>query len=279
MKSERSYRSSRGAYLLLIPPAILMLVPLLFMFTTAFKDLGDILSLDFRWVPRRFAWENFRRVVEVMPFLRYLYNTASIVVMTFLVQSVTISLAAYAFARLRFPGRDLLFYLFLIQLMIPATSIIIPNYQTIRNLGLLNTRLAVGIVYFASSYGTFLMRQAFRAIPRALEDTARIDGCNGLRVIMHILLPLTKPSLVAFAFVSGTFHWNNFFWPLLVTDTVRARTLTVGLAMLTQATESTPEITITMAAAVMITAPLFVLFMLFQKPFIESFAGAGAVKG
>ena len=272
-------RSKVAAYVILTPLALLMLVPLVFMFTTSVKTLGDILSLEFRWIPQRLAFENFQRVVEVMPFTRYLYNTASIVAMTFLVQSVTISLAAYAFARLRFAGRDLLFFLFLVQLMIPATSIIIPNYQTIRAFGILNTRLAVGMVYFASAYGTFLMRQAFRAIPRDLEDTAKLDGCNGLRVIQHVLLPLTKPSLVAFAFVSGTFHWNNFFWPLLVTDTARARTLTVGLAMLTQATESTPEITITMAAAVMITAPLFVLFILFQKPFIESFAGAGALKG
>jgi len=272
-------RSVTVAYILLTPLALLMFVPLLFMFTTSVKALSDILSLNFQWIPQRFAWENFQRVLQVMPFAQLLYNTGSIVLMTFFVQAITISLAAYAFARLSFPGRDKLFFLFLVQLMIPATSIIIPNYQTIRNLGLLNTRMAVGIVYFASAYGTFLMRQAFRAIPRALEDTARIDGCNGLQVIRHVLLPLTKPSLIAFAFVSGTFHWNNFFWPLLVTDTARARTLTVGLAMLTQATESTPEITITMAAAVMITAPLFLLFIFFQKPFIQSFAGAGAVKG
>lgn len=276
MKFDRSYKA---AYWILTPLALLMLVPLVFMITTSFKTLGDILSLDFQWMPREVTFGNFERVVQVMPFLRYLYNTMSIVVMTFLVQSVTISLAAYAFARLRFPGRDILFFLFLVQLMIPATSIIIPNYQTISALGLLNTRIAVGIVYFASAYGTFLMRQAFRAIPRDLEDSAKIDGCNGLRVIQHVLLPMTKPSLVAFAFVSGTFHWNNFFWPLLVTDTVKARTLTVGLAMLTQATESTPEITTTMAAAVMITAPLFLLFIFFQKPFIQSFAGAGALKG
>lgn len=268
-----------AAYVLLIPLSILMIIPLLFMVSTSFKTLGDILSLDFQWLPRETTVANFQRVVEVMPFARYMINTMSIVVMTFLVQAVTISLAAYAFARLRFPGRDALFFLFLVQLMIPAVSLVIPNYQTISSLGLLNTRVAVGIVYFASAYGTFLMRQAFRAIPRDLEDSAQIDGCNGLRVIRHVLLPLTKPSLVAFAFVSGTFHWNNFFWPLLVTDTVRARTLTVGLAMLTQATESTPEITTTMAATVMITAPLFVLFLLFQKPFIESFAGAGALKG
>ena len=275
----KSNRSIAVAYLLLTPLALLMLIPLLFMFTTSAKTLGDILSLNFRWIPERVTFENFTRVLEIMPFARLLYNTAFVVVMTFLVQSVTISLAAFAFARLRFPGRELLFFLFLVQLMIPATSLIIPNYQTIRALGLLNQKLAIGIVYFASAYGTFLMRQAFRAVPRDLEDTARIDGCNSLLVIRHVLLPLTKPSLIAFAFVSGTFHWNNFFWPLLVTDTVRSRTLTVGLAMLTQATESTPEITITMAAAVMITAPLFVLFLLFQKPFIESFAGAGALKG
>ncbi len=272
-------RSKIAGYILLTPFALLMLVPLLFMFTTSVKTLGDILSLRFQWIPQQVTFENFARVLEIMPFGRLLYNTAFVVAMTFLVQSVTISLAAFAFARLRFPGRDLLFFLFLVQLMIPATSLIIPNYQTVRTLGLLNRRLAIGIVYFASAYGTFLMRQAFRAVPRDLEDTARIDGCNSLLVIRHVLLPLTKPSLIAFAFVSGTFHWNNFFWPLLVTDTARSRTLTVGLAMLTQATESTPEITITMAAAVMITAPLFILFLVFQKPFIESFAGAGALKG
>ena len=277
MKSERS--AVITAYVLLTPFALLMLVPLLFMFTSSVKTLGDILSLEFRWIPRELTFENFARVLEIMPFGRLLYNTAFVVAMTFLVQSVTISLAAFAFARLRFPGRDLLFFLFLVQLMIPATSLIIPNYQTVRAFGLLNRKLAIGIVYFASAYGTFLMRQAFRAVPRDLEDTARIDGCNSLLVIRHVLLPLTKPSLIAFAFVSGTFHWNNFFWPLLVTDTARSRTLTVGLAMLTQATESTPEITITMAAAVMITAPLFILFLVFQKPFIESFAGAGALKG
>ena len=275
----KSRKGIIAAHIVLVPLSILMIIPLLFMISTSFKTLGDILSLDFQWLPRVATVANFQRVVEVMPFVRYMFNTISIVVMTFLVQAVTISLAAYAFARLRFPGRDVLFFLFLVQLMIPAVSLVIPNYQTISALGLLNTRIAVGVVYFASAYGTFLMRQAFRAIPRDLEDSAQIDGCNGLHVIRHVLLPLTKPSLVAFAFVSGTFHWNNFFWPLLVTDTVRARTLTVGLAMLTQATESTPEITTTMAAAVMITAPLFVLFLLFQKPFIASFAGAGALKG
>lgn len=276
MKSEKL---SVLSHAILIPLAIICVVPLLFMVSTSLKTLGDILSLQFQWIPNRFAFENFSRVLRIMPFARYLYNTAFIVAMTFFIQAITISLAAYAFARLRFWGRDFLFGLFLLQLMIPAQSIVVPNYQIIQELGLLNTRVAVGIVYFASAYGTFLMRQAFRAIPRDLEDSARIDGCNGLRIIRHVLLPMTKPSLIAFAFVSGTFHWNNFFWPLLVTDGVRARTLTVGLAMLTQATESTPEITVTMAAAVMMTAPLFLLFVIFQKPFIQSFSGSGALKG
>lgn len=266
-------------HLVLFPVGIITIVPFIFMLSTSFKSLGEILSLTYSWFPQSLAIENYVRVLGIMPFAQYLTNTAIVVAMTFIVQATTISLAAYAFARLRFAGRDLLFFVFLIQLMIPAQSIVVPNYHTIQELGLLNTRLAIGIVYFASAYGTFLMRQAFRAVPRDLEDTARIDGCGGLRIIAHVLLPITKPSLIAFAFVSGTFHWNNFFWPLLVTDTAQARTLTVGLAMLTQATESTPEITVTMAASVMITAPLFLLFVIFQKPFIESFAGSGAIKG
>jgi sn-glycerol 3-phosphate transport system permease protein len=216
--------------------------------------------------------------LEVAPFGRYYINTVILVIGIFAVQLVTISLAAYAFARLKFPGRDLLFMFFLLQLMIPPQSIVVPNYLTIASLGLLDTKLAIGVVYFASAYGTFLMRQAFRAIPRDMEDAAKIDGCGGLKSIYYVLLPLVKPSLIAFALVSIIYHWNEFFWPLIVTDTVRARTLTVGLAMLTQATESTPEWTLTMAAAIIVVFPLLAGFMIFQRKFIQSFMQSG-IKG
>ena len=191
------------------------------------------------------------------------------------VQVVTISLAAYAFSRLKFKGRDALLILFLVQLMIPPQSIVVPNYHTISSLKLLNTKIAIGAVYFASAYGTFLMRQAFKAIPMEMEDSVKMDGGGGLTAIVHVFLPLAKPSLVAFSLVSLSYHWNEFFWPLIITDTVRARTLTVGLALLTQATESSPEWTLTMAATIIVVFPLLLAFIVFQRRFIQSFMYSG----
>jgi len=275
-------KSSKGinvfSHVFLLPLSILMLVPLLLLVSTAFKSLPELLSVDFHWIPRKIIFSNFKGALEVAPFGRYYINTVILVIGIFSVQLVTISLAAYAFARLKFPGRDVLFMFFLLQLMIPPQSIVVPNYITIASLGLLDTKLAIGVVYFASAYGTFLMRQAFRAIPRDMEDAAKIDGCGGLKSIYYVFLPLVKPSLIAFALVSIIYHWNEFFWPLIVTDTVRARTLTVGLAMLTQATESTPEWTLTMAAAIIVVFPLLAGFMIFQRKFIQSFMQSG-IKG
>ena len=276
MKSSKSI--TVFSHVFLLPISILMLVPLLLLISTAFKSLPELLSVDFHWIPRRIIFSNFKDAMEVAPFGRYYINTIILVIGIFAVQMVTISLAAYAFARLKFPGRDFLFMFFLLQLMIPPQSIVVPNYITIASLGLLDTKLAIGVVYFASAYGTFLMRQAFRAIPRDMEDAAKIDGCGGLKSIYYVFLPLIKPSLIAFGLVSIIYHWNEFFWPLIVTDTVRARTLTVGLAMLTQATESTPEWTLTMAAAIIVVFPLLAGFMIFQRKFIQSFMQSG-IKG
>ena len=266
------------SHIVLIPVSIVFLVPLLLLISTSLKSLPELMSVDFTWIPRKVIFTNFPDALRVAPFARYYINTILIVLGILGVQLVTISLSAYAFARLTFPGRDLLFLLILLQLMIPPQSIVVPNYITISSLKLLDTKLAVGIVYFASAFGTFLMRQAFRAIPRDMEDAAKMDGCSALQTIYFVLIPLTKSSLMAFSLASIIFHWNEFFWPLIVTDTTRARTLTVGLAMLTQATESSPEWTLTMAATVIVVFPLLVTFLIFQRRFIQSFMMTG-IKG
>ncbi len=259
------------AYVVLAPVSILMIVPLLLLISTAFKTLPEVMSIEFHWLPETFRLDNFRKAMAVAPFGRYYINTIIVVVMILSVQIVTISLAAYAFARLKFRGRDIIFIFFLVQLLIPPQSIVVPNYHTISSLKLLNTKLAIGLVYFASAYGVFLMRQAFKAIPKEMEDSVRIDGGGGFTTIIHVFLPLAKPSLIAFAMVSISYHWNEFFWPLIVTDTKRARLLTVGLALLTQATESSPEWSLTMAATIIVIAPLLLSFVIFQKKFIQSF--------
>ncbi|MFI5340734.1 MAG: carbohydrate ABC transporter permease, partial [Candidatus Methylomirabilales bacterium] len=190
------------------------------------------------------------------------------------VQLLTVTLAAYVFARRKFRGADLLFLLFLIQMMIPIHATFLPNFLTLRNLDLLNTRVAMMLPFFASGYGTFLLRQAFKQIPRDLEDAAVIDGCGGLRFLRHVLLPLAKPTLLAFSLISLVSHWNDYLWPLIVTDTPDVRTLTIGLGMFVQQ-ESGADWTLLMAATAFVTAPLMVIFLVFQRRFIESFMFSG----
>jgi len=262
-------------HVVLVPTVIVIIVPFLLMLSTAFKGMKDIMTFDFRWIPPRPTLQSFVDVIRIAPWLRYYVNTVAITGGIFAVQLITISLAAYAFARLRFKLRDFLFVLFLLQLMIPAQSIAVPNYMTISRLKLLDTRLAVQIVYFASAFGTFLMRQAFRTIPLSLEEAARLEGMSPLGMIFRILIPLTKPSLIAFGLVSVSHHWNEFFWPILVTDTARSRPLTVGLAMGTQSMESSPEWGLTAAATLIVVFPLLILFIVFQRQFIESFISSG----
>lgn len=263
------------AYIILVPFSLLMLIPLLLLISIAFRSLPELMDVNFNWIPQTIILSNFSKAMAVAPFARYYLNTIVVVVMILSVQVVTISLAAYAFSRLKFKGRDVLLILFLVQLMIPPQSIVVPNYHTITSLKLLNTKIAIGVVYFASAYGIFLMRQAFKAIPMEMEDSVKMDGGGGLTAIIHVFLPLAKPSLIAFSLVSISYHWNEFFWPLIITDTVKARTLTVGLAMLTQATESSPEWTLTMAATIIVVFPLLLTFVIFQRRFIQSFMYSG----
>jgi len=263
---------------ILMLASLIILMPFFLTLSTAFKSLPEVMTLEFKWLPESLRISNFTETLDLAPWGRYYMNTIVLVVMVLGVQIVTISLAAYAFARLHFKGKNALFLLFLVQMMIPAQSLIVPNYMTLSSLRLLDTILSIGVVYFASAYGVFLMRQAFKAVPMVLEDAARMEGCGSLGFILRILLPLSKPSLIAFSLVSLTHHWNEFFWPIIVTDTPKSRPLTVGLAMLTQATESSPEWTLTAAATLIIIAPLFISFLLFQKQFIDSFISSG-IKG
>jgi sn-glycerol 3-phosphate transport system permease protein len=255
--------------------AFIWLFPLLWALATSLRPPGQlggqIASL---WVHHP-SLANFAEAWSDAPFLRLYYNTAVVVFGILAVQLVTITLAAYAFARLDFWGRSLLFRLFLLQLMVAPSALILPNFVTLRSLGLLNTRLGIMIPYFASALGTFLLRQAFRSVPRDLEDAAAIDGCHSLQTIWHVFVPLARPTLIAFSIVSIVYHYNEFLWPLIITDTERARTVTVGLASFTQSAESGAQWNLIAAGTVIVILPLLVLFILFQRRFVESFMYSG----
>jgi sn-glycerol 3-phosphate transport system permease protein len=255
--------------------AFIWVFPLLWAFATSLRPPGELgTQIASLWV-RHPSLANFKEAWADAPFLRLYYNTAVVVFGILAVQLVTVTLAAYAFARQDFWGRDLLFRLFLLQLMVAPAALIFPNFQTVRSLGLLNTKLGIMIPYFASAFGTFLLRQTFRAVPRELEDAAAIDGCNSLQTIWQVFLPLARPTLVAFSIVSVVYHYNEFLWPLIVTDTERARTVTVGLASFTQSAESGAQWNLIAAGTVIVILPLLVIFILFQRRFVESFMYSG----
>ncbi len=262
-------------YLLLGLASLAWFFPLIWLVSTALKSQAEIFARPLGLVPLELRWDNFSRAWSYAPFLSYYKNTIVIVFGLLAVQLVTITMAAYAFARLRFPGRDFLFLLFLAQLMITPQSTVLPNYMTLSGFRLLDTRLAVMMPYFASAFGMFLMRQAFLTIPGELEDAASIDGCNILRYLWHVALPVVRPALIAFSIISVTFHWNEFFWPLIVTETARSRPLTVGLTIFAQQSEGGAEWNLLMAATMMVVAPLLLGFIVFQRQFVQSFMRSG----
>ncbi len=263
---------------LLVALALLTVVPLAWMLATAFKPRPEIFQAVPRWLPERWTLQNFAEAWHAVPFAQYYVNTILVVGGLMLLQLVTTTLAGYAFARLKFPGSDLLFVLFLMQLIITPSTTVLPNYLTVRALGLLNTRTAIILPYIASAFGTFLLRQAFRQIPQELEDSARMDGCGMWRFLWSIALPLVQPALVTFILLSVSFHWNEFFWPLIVTDSNAARTLTIGLSVFAQQTESGAEWGLLMAGTLIVVAPLIGLFLVFQRRFVQSYMQSG-IKG
>ncbi|MDX1995946.1 MAG: carbohydrate ABC transporter permease [bacterium] len=206
---------------------------------------------------------------------RFFLNSLIFVVGTLAVQVVTVTMAAYAFARMRFFGRNVLLFALLLQLMVPTGLLIIQNFATIRRFGLLDTHWALMLPYWGSAFGVLLLRQTFRQVPYELEEAARIDGANLAQVLTNVYMPLSVPAYIAFALVSISSHWNEVLWPLIVTRTDTARTLTVGLSLLYENSDTGANYGLIMAGTILVVAPLVGMFMLFQRRFIESFASSG----
>ncbi len=241
----------------------------------SFRPEAEPLGRGDVWFGSRLTLENYEKAWSLAPFGRYYINTIAIVTIILAVQVVTITLAAFAFAHYRFPGQRLIFFFILLQLMIPTTALLAPNFATIRRLGLFDTWFAVAIPYFGSAFGMFLMRQAFLEVPRDLVDAGLIDGCSWWQLLRHVYLPPSIPSLIAFALSSVSWHWNEFLWPLVVTLTERSRPLTVGLARFTQLGEIGARWQLLMAATLLVAGPLFLAFLIFQRRFIQSFLHTG----
>jgi len=263
-------------FLIISTITIVWSAPFLWMLVASFhpQNFGglDMASLWPNFIP---TFDNFTTAWDSTQFALYYLNTIIIVFGILAVQLITISLAAYAFARLEFPLKNFFFYLFLLQLMIVPPVLIVPNLKTLITLGLYDTLVAVMAPYFASAFGTFLMRQTFKSIPRDFEDAAIVDGASWFQVLRYVLLPIAKPGLIAFSIVSIVAHWNEFLWPLMATESPANRTLTVGLASFTRGAEGASEWGVIAAGTLIVMLPLMFAFFAYQKQFMNSFTFSG----
>ena len=276
MRNHSALMQINPLLLLLCAAAALWAIPFAWMVVASLRP-GDAGALDIASITPTgpFSLANFTDAWASGHFPLWYLNTVLLCGGILAVQCVTISLAGYAFARLRFRYRETLFYLFLLQLMLVPPILIVPNMTTLITLHLYDTLFGVMAPYFASAFGVFLMRQTFRTIPREYEEAALVDGASRLAIIFRVLLPLARPGLIAFAIVSVTAHWNEFLWPLMATSSPSTQVLTVGLASFTSGAEAGSEWGVIAAGTFFVAAPLLVIFVLFQRRFISSFTFSG----
>jgi len=250
---------------------VLWVLPLLYAVWTAFHPAAYSTRFE---LAAPWTLDNFAAAWRAAPFARYFANTMMLVTMVLVAQLVLVTLAAYAFARFEFPGCNVAFGLVLVQLMIMPDVLIVENYRTMTLLGLKDTILAIGLPYMASAFGIFLLRQTFKTVPRELDEAARVEGCSPLQTLWKVYVPLARPTYLAYALVSVSYHWNNFLWPLIVTNSVEARPVTVGLQVFSSGDQGIDWSIIT-AATLLSTGPLLLAFLLFQRQFVQSFMRAG----
>lgn len=272
-RPRRSRSSVLPVTVVLAVSGLLMISPFLWEFLTSTKSLGEATRVPPVFVPERWRWENYGRVFNAIPFGQQFLNTVIVTVIRVAGQLLFCSLAAYAFARLRFRGRDVLFVLCLSILMVPPQLYVIPQYQIMEYLGWLNTLKALTVPGLFSAFGVFLLRQFFLALPRDLEDAARIDGCNPAQVYWYVMLPLVRPGLMALGVLTTIWSWNELLWPLIVNTDPEKMTLSAGLASLQG--QRLTDFPVLMSGALMASLPMIILFCVMQRQFIASIATTG----
>ena len=264
-------------HLILLAGVAVVVFPFLWMILTSFKTSGEAMKIPPTIFPEKFVTTAYHTIVSsAIPFGTVYMNTIISTVVTTIVQIAFCSMAGYAFGRIDFPFKNAIFVLILSVLMVPGQIFLIPQYQIIQKMGLLDTIPALFMPNLFSAFGTFLLRQFFMSLPKELEEAAIVDGCGRFRIFGQIMLPLVKPGIVALVIFTIKFAWNDFMWPLIVNTSMEKMTL--GPALSTLQGQYTTEYPMQMAGAVLAVVPLIVIFFLFQKQFIEGVAQSG-IKG
>ncbi|MGX6969838.1 carbohydrate ABC transporter permease [Vagococcus bubulae] len=260
-------------HIILILGSLLMVLPFVWMVLTSGKTLAESVAIPPSIFPESFQWNNFSVVLNKLPFISFYINTFLMIGFRVIGSVLFSAMAAYACARLEFPGRNLFFSLVLLQMMIPTQIFIVPQYLLVQNMGLLNSVPALVLPGVVSAFGTFLLRQFFLGLPDELEEAAKLDGCNVWQTFFKIMLPLAKSGLIALAIFTGLFAFKDLMWPLVVNMSMDKMTLSSGLANLQgQYTTHYPQL---MAGSLLAIWPMILLFIIFQKKFIEGIATSG----
>ena len=255
---------------------LIMILPLLWAFSTSLKTYQETIERPYDLIPGTLQFSNYKTVFTILPFMAYFKNSVFVSVLTIVGTLVTSSLAAYAFARLRFPGRTVLFMLYLATLMVPRQVVLVPNFMIMKNLGLIDNLWSLVLTGIFTAYGTFFLRQFFLTIPYDLEEAAIIDGLGYFKRLSLIIIPLAKPALVTLLIITLLNTWNDFLFPLVFINSDVNKTLTVGLSLLRGDFDT--QWNIVMAATLLSILPLLILFVFAQKFFIEGIALSG-IKG
>nr|WP_027586605.1 MULTISPECIES: carbohydrate ABC transporter permease [Acidipropionibacterium] len=276
MASKQGHTSQRRfipVHVLLILGGLCMVFPFVYQILMSLSTNSQIQAVPPRLIPKSWEWGNYASVFSKLPFMHQFWVSIEITVMRTVVQLVLCSMAGYAFARMRFKGRGVLFGLLLAILMVPGQSYLIGQYQVVQSLGLLETPWGIVLPGFFSAFGVFLMRQGFMSLPVELEEAARLDGCNPWQTFWRVMFPLVTPSLFAVAITTVLWSWNDLLWPLVVTTREESMPLSVGIATL--AGQHASDYALMMAASTMAMAPIFILFFSMQKRVIEGLATSG----
>jgi multiple sugar transport system permease protein len=260
-------------HLALVPISLVMLIPLLWMLVTSIETLPESRHFPPTIIPSGIHWENYPDALDAAPFGRFFLNSTVVTLCSVAGNLLFCSLAGYAFARLKFFGRDVLFVLLLATLMVPFQVTMIPTFLIVQKLGLVNSLGALILPNLVTPFGIFLLRQFFRTLPIELEEAARMDGCSRLGVLFRVVLPLSTPALATLAIVTFLWTWNDFLWPLIVIQSTNSSTVQLGLASFQGAHQT--NWTLLMAGNVMALLPVLTLFVVAQRWFVQSLAASG----
>lgn len=260
-------------YTLLVLCSLAMLVPFIWMISSSLKLDKDVFTFPIEWIPSNPRWENYAEIWTTIPLGQFLKNTAKLTIIVTFLQLLTSSFAAYAFAKLQFKGRDILFLGYVATIAMPWQVYMVPQFMMIRSFGLNNTHLAIICLQAFSAFGVFLMKQFYMSVPDELCEAARIDGMSEYRIWAQIMLPLSKPALSTLTIFTFVNTWNDFLGPLLYLTRMELKTIQIGLRMFISQYSS--EYGLIMAASVVALIPVVIVFLALQKFFVQGVATAG----